>query len=294
MNSEATRQSSDPRLSSLSDPDQATVNYLRIEGAGTNSMTASSDVGGGQPSVKTGYEWLNDRAARAIEKLNAIEIAERAPILADDMFFHPIYRTLSQDVVQCLLSALDHLRFLVWSLRSRDKPFPYSQATLIRTAITGGSTALWMVSGTSPVQRRCRAMEFMFNDLKSRLSWMHTTAAEPINQQRPSDELADFERLRVELRRRQDWIVQQANTILSPGRPFTRKSYDQRTTSDTDVVHTLTHRWQPTHFSSVICTTAEVSNTISPLRSIGAAGFQPAGTGPRLRGVYPPPGYPPN
>jgi hypothetical protein len=134
------------------------------------------------------------------------------------------------------LSALDHLRFLVWSLKSRDEPYPYAQATLIRTAITGAATALFVVSGNTPLERRCRAMEVMFKDLKSQLSWMTTAAAEPMNQQRPPTEWAAFETQRTEVQRRQDWIVQQANTLLLPDTPFTRRSYGQKTTSDSDMV----------------------------------------------------------
>jgi hypothetical protein len=130
--------------------------------------------------VETGYEWLSERTANAITQLTSIDVGPDAVILDDDRFFRPIQRTLSQDVVQCLLSALDHLRALVRGLQSRDKPYPYAQATLIRTAMPGAATALWMASGRTPTERRCRAMEFMFNDLNSQLSWMTTRASEPM------------------------------------------------------------------------------------------------------------------
>jgi hypothetical protein len=199
-------------------------------------MTASGDAGEGSATVETGYEWLSERAARSIAQLTSIEIAADADILADDQFFHPIYRTLSQDVAQCLLSALDHVRFLVWSLKNRDQPYPVAQATLIRTAITGAATALWMVSAPTPVERRCRAMEFMFSDIKSQLAWMNTAAAEPMHQQHPATEWAAFEAQRTELKRRQDWIVQQANAFLVPVNLYTCRTYGQRITSDSDMV----------------------------------------------------------
>lgn len=188
-------------------------------------------------NVEQGYEWLSERAANAFERLNAIQIVEGSPIIDDDQFFHPIYRTLSQDVTQCLLSALDHLRFLVWSLKTRDKPYPLAQATLIRTAITGAATALWMVSGSTPLDRRCRAMEFMFNDLRSQLIWMNSTLDEPMHRQEKSpEEIARFEAWKSDVERRLDWIVQQANTLLTPPKPFARGTYKGNTTSDTDMV----------------------------------------------------------
>ena len=64
-------------------------------------------------TVEDGFEQLGERISECFERLSTIEIVEGSPILADDRFFHPVFRTLSQDVSQCLLSALDHLRFLV-------------------------------------------------------------------------------------------------------------------------------------------------------------------------------------
>lgn len=196
----------------------------------------ANDEGDDSTPVEEGYEWLSDRAAKAINDLTSIDIGPEAAILADDQFFHPIFRTVSQDVAQCLLSALDHLRFLVWSLKTRDKPYPYAQATLIRTAITGAATALWMVSPTEAIERRCRAMEFMFIDLKSQLTWMDTAAEQPMNRYRPAAEWAQFQQMQAEMKRRQEWILQQASTLLSPDTPFTRKTYGRTVTSDSDIV----------------------------------------------------------
>ncbi|TFV61409.1 hypothetical protein E4P42_00460 [Mycobacterium sp. PS03-16] len=188
------------------------------------------------PTVETGYEWLNERIGHAIERLTSVRVSDPSAILDDDRFFHPIHRTLSQDIAQCLLSALDHLRCLVLTLKTLDKPHPYAQATMIRTAITGAATALWMASASTRDERRCRAMEFMFNDLKSQLAWMKTTKTEPMHQQRPAAETATFDAWEADIERRLDWIVQQANSCLAPSIPFTRRTYGQRTTSDTDMV----------------------------------------------------------
>jgi hypothetical protein len=95
---------------------------------------------GDERSAQQGYEWLNDRVGAALETVLGLEVAPTSEIAADDPYLHPIYRTFHQDVVQCLLSALDHLRFLVWSLKNRGEPFPYAQFSLIRAAITAGST----------------------------------------------------------------------------------------------------------------------------------------------------------
>jgi hypothetical protein len=188
------------------------------------------------PTVEEGYADLKKRAGAAIERLKAIEVSSSSVLTADDQFFHPIYRTFSQGVVECLFSALDHLRFLAWSLDNREKPFPYAQATLIRTAITAASTALWMTSGSTDVERRSRALEFNFNDLKSHLGWMDTLAADPINQQRPAAEQAQFDALYTELERRIDWVLQEATTLQGRPNPFTRNTYGGQATTETQIV----------------------------------------------------------
>jgi len=236
-------------------------------------VDASSNAGRGSTPIEAGYERLSERTEAAITQLTSIQITSGAVILADDQFFHPIHRTVSQDVAQCLLCALDHLRFLVWSLQSRNEPFPYAQASLMRTAITGAATALWMVSGETPLERRRRAMEFMFNDLRSRLSWMNTVASEPMHQQHPPSAWEAFERLRTELQHRLDWIVQQANTLLPPDPPFTRRTYGQQTTSDTDIVRAAGAMTPPSGSAvgtlSLSCSTRGRHSAVTPMRDRG-------------------------
>jgi hypothetical protein len=200
--------------------------------------------------VEQGYEWLSDRIVNCFERLDAIQIQE-SPILLDDQFFHPIHRTMSQDVHQCLLRALDDLRFLVWSLKARQEPYPVAQATLIRTAITGAATALWMISGSTPIKRRCRAMEFMFNDLRSEFNWRTSALTEPMHQQiGTQDERAQFEARRAEIDRRLNWIVEQANTLLEPPVLITRKRFKDSTTSDTEMVQTAGAATPESHWKS--------------------------------------------
>jgi hypothetical protein len=186
--------------------------------------------GDGQ-TIQDGYGWLENRIGAALETVLGLEVAATSEIAADDAYLHPVYRTFHQDVVQGLLTALDHLRFLSWSLRNRDEPFPYAQFSLIRTAITAGATALWLLSGDTRDERRIRALEFSIKDIRSEVAWVNTVKAFPQNQQRSTDDQEWVQ----EMERRQDWIVEQANSLLNPTEPFTRKSFSKRT-SDTDMV----------------------------------------------------------
>lgn len=117
-----------------------------------SKLTTDSDNANGGPTIEEGYAWLNDHTGNALTRLLAIKARDTSVIIADDLYFRPIYTTFKQGVVQCLLSAVDHLRFLAWSLENREHPYPYAQATLIRTVITGASTALWMASGGTPTE----------------------------------------------------------------------------------------------------------------------------------------------
>lgn len=165
----------------------------------------------------------------------SIEATDTAPVHADDAFFHPIKRNFRQDVVQCLYSAIDHLRFLAWSLKTHEAPFPYAQASLIRAAINGASTALSMVSGTTE-ERRARALEFKYNDLKSHQKWLNLIASEPVNQARPGDEMAKVAGMQAALDQRLAWILQEATTLLAPTASFTNRKYSEQLATESSIV----------------------------------------------------------
>lgn len=200
------------------------------------NVDTSGTSGGKSPSVEEGYAWLKDQTGNALTRLQAVKASDTAVIIADDLYFQPIYTTFQQGVVQCLLSALDHLRFLAWSLENREHPYPYAQATVIRTAITGAATALWMADGNTPTERRLRALEFNFKDLKSRLGWLNTLAADPINQPFPPADQATFDALVAEIDKRLNWILQEATTLQSRATPFTQNTYSGQATTDTRMV----------------------------------------------------------
>lgn len=186
--------------------------------------------------VEQGYQWLKDRVGAQSEVVLALEVAPASEIASDDQFLRPIYRTFQQAVIECLLTALDHLRFLAWSLENRDEPFPYAQFTVIRTAITAAATASWMLHGSDAAERRARALEFYFNDFKSNASWMDTVKDQPPLQNASAAVLAQFASERAMLDTRRDLIVQMANALHNRQTPFTRRTFGQSTTSDTEMV----------------------------------------------------------
>lgn len=93
-----------------------------------------------------------------------------------------------------------------------------------------------MVGGSTATERRLRALEFNFKDLKSNLGWMNTIAADPKNQPLPAAEQATFDAQVIEIDRRLDWIIQEATTLQARATPFTRNTYTGQCTTDTKMV----------------------------------------------------------
>lgn len=187
------------------------------------------------PYVDAGCDQLLDRVGPLLEAVTGLEVAATSEMAADDSYLHPIYRTLQQAVRECLLVALDHLRCLAWSLQRLDEPFPYAHFSGIRTAITAASTALWMLSGSDATERRMRALEFYAKDYDSYSRWMQTVSGQPAYRNASTEELERNRAERDEVSRRQDLIVDMANTLVNPQRPFDIRSLVGRT-SDTRMV----------------------------------------------------------
>jgi hypothetical protein len=197
-------------------------------------VTQSKNSG---PTHVDGYGWLQTRVGAALTRVTELDIAPTSAMAADDLYLHPIFRTFQQAVRECLLSALDHLRFVGWSLQQRNEPFPYAQFTVVRTAITAASTALWMLSGSDADERRIRALEFYLRDYKSDVDWINTVKRQPQYQTASVEEQQEVDARLVEWESRQGLIVEMANELLNPPTRLTRRTLVQRT-SDTEMVKT--------------------------------------------------------
>lgn len=183
------------------------------------------------PTVQDGYRWLEDHIGAEFKKLLGLQVAPTSEIAANDSYLDPIRRTYEQDVVECLVSALDHMEFLVWSLKSREEPHPYAHFTLIRTAITAASTAMWLLCGATRDERRVRVLEFCLKDIRAYVDWIGTVSVFPKNQVPSDAEKDEIDKLTF----RQAWIVEQANALLKPTKPLTPATFARRT-SDTEMV----------------------------------------------------------
>lgn len=109
-----------------------------------------------------------------VETLGRIQVQPGSPADHVDRVLRPAGLSLSGTVVELVRSALDHL-----DLASRDgDPHEFAHPTLLRSAITTASTALWMMAGTTDEQ--CyRALQFGFRDQVFRHQYLETARADP-------------------------------------------------------------------------------------------------------------------
>jgi hypothetical protein len=110
-----------------------------------------------EPTVEDGYRMLGDRIANGAKSLEAIAVQPDSAVAGEDTFLKPVYRTFALCTKLPLGSALDHLQLVAGTFSSKGEPHPFAESSLIRTAITGASYALWM-SQTDPTSRRVRGL----------------------------------------------------------------------------------------------------------------------------------------
>lgn len=135
-------------------------------------------------------------------------------------------------ISQLLLSSLDHLRLVATSLAAQASPNPYAQSTLVRTATTGASTALWLLDSPETDERRYRAIEFHFNDARSFGQFLVNARLQRTLPQADLDEIATLEAV---LRHRQEWLFDHA-MILRPNSGLRFNTFGRSITSDTEIV----------------------------------------------------------
>ena len=184
-----------------------------------------------------GYGWLRDRVAKGMQDVKAIKPSPGSVAAHEDAYFRPVYRTVEHCIMAPLHSALDHLELVAETLNNRSVPGPYAESTLIRTAITAGSTALWMLAPGEVTERRRRTLEFIFRDVDGYLSWLRQLKTEgfPVDE----DQAAELDRIIGEMpAERLEWIVARVSELSPEGVPVTVEQFRGRQykTSDTKIV----------------------------------------------------------
>ncbi|GBG39668.1 hypothetical protein NJB14197_39140 [Mycobacterium montefiorense] len=183
-------------------------------------------------TVEQGFENLATRIANDSRDLEAIRVQPDSPVWDEDAFLAPVYRPFSLCTKQPLGSALDHLEVVAETFHALGQPHSFAESTLIRTAITASSYALWLLS-LEPTQRRLRVLQFSFKDYDM---WAGFVRTESRNPEAPEDLVNTAPAVLDELNERRTWIVKQANDILIGDEPRTVREYRKDLPTDTAVV----------------------------------------------------------
>lgn len=118
------------------------------------------------------------------------------------------------------------------TLNAKGKPHAFAESTLIRTAITAASYSLWMLSEhPTERERRFRALQFIFKDCAAYAGYVRTQSQDPAATEAEREEADE---VIGEMRRRQEWIVEQANALTGASQTF--KEFRQDLPSDTEIV----------------------------------------------------------
>ncbi|MDV6247236.1 hypothetical protein [Rhodococcus opacus] len=188
-----------------------------------------------QATLREGYKALSARVHSYLGWIQEHDVSPDSDMARDDEFMAPFRRTFRESVTQTLASALDHLRLVGESLERQPEPNPYAPSSLIRTAITGAATSLWLMTGDKE-QRRFRALEFNYKDHLSYRHYLVTSREErKFNSQAQHDFDAEIERLDVRCTDLLE-VAQQLWLRAWPERnPLTRAVFKSGT-SDTNMV----------------------------------------------------------
>ncbi|WP_454163552.1 hypothetical protein [Gordonia iterans] len=93
---------------------------------------------------------------------------------ADDQYLEPVKRTSQEYVWQLLGSAIDHLRLVGESGQRQQESNPFAFCTLIRTAITTASTALWILGADDRATRKKPDLQVVAADYASYIRFRDT------------------------------------------------------------------------------------------------------------------------
>lgn len=84
----------------------------------------------------------------------------------DDRYMAQRGSSMQALVIHRLLSVMDHLQLASFTLAKLPEPLVFSQFTLIRSALAGAATSLWVISPAEQEKRRIRAMKLACYDLE--------------------------------------------------------------------------------------------------------------------------------
>jgi hypothetical protein len=156
---------------------------------------SASDVGARAADSPAGATFATDvvvvtpeqvRATQLLNKVLAVygEIQKIAThpgslIDKDDRHMAQYGSSMQALVIHRLLSVMDHLQLATFTLARLPHPLVFSQFTLIRSALAGASTSLWIIEPSEIERRRIRALKLAAYDIDQYINFANTALRDP-------------------------------------------------------------------------------------------------------------------
>ncbi|MCF8786887.1 hypothetical protein [Rhodococcus ruber] len=107
------------------------------------------------------FQQLFDRANARIDEVQQVAVEPGSAVAQHDAELR--VRSYQETLTLLISSAFDHVRLCAASVRALQGVLPFATATPIRTSITVGATALWLLDG-EPDDRRLRTLQYWHAD----------------------------------------------------------------------------------------------------------------------------------
>lgn len=179
-----------------------------------------------EPTLDDGYGQLAQTVAQFLPRSMQLAADANSEMAADNDYLAPHKHLFSQLVQHRLLSVLDHLQLVAAARSDSGDVHAFAQSSLIRSAILGGCTTIWLMTGSAQ-QRRMNALKLIYKDCDEFRKYLDAGAREP----KFGQSLNQFLETAAEMRTRSQAAFDAAQE-LQPGLLF--KAFT--TISDTDIV----------------------------------------------------------
>jgi hypothetical protein len=97
----------------------------------------------------------------------------------DDRYMAQYGSSMQTLVIHRLLSVMDHLQLATFTLARLPHPLVFSQFTLIRSALAGAATSLWIIDPPEIEKRGIRALKLACYDIDQYMNFANAALRDP-------------------------------------------------------------------------------------------------------------------
>lgn len=157
----------------------------------------------------------------------------------DDEFLRPFGSTTHQLVIIRLLSSITHLQLVAHSLQAFGNGLVFPQYSLLRSALTGASTAHWAIAGDES-SRRENVLRLAKYDLREHVKFSKTVRGMPVQGGRRMPEIVEATRVLADENDLTDAMYSEYRSILTlRGEPTILDRRNFGKINETDIVNEM-------------------------------------------------------